>query len=649
MIALALAACVLAPASAQAELPSKQVAAPASDILSGLVRLSDPAASATRSRAAVVPVELAWRAGDGWSFQTRLPVERAGSLAVALLSPDAARWRLRARLPGGEELDLGLASSSQQVERRTQVLAQDLPGWIVDRYDLPRAPQGLWTFTVDVPQAGADERPAEGWLIARDESPLALSCHATTLALLADQELGLVAHVFDAGRVSASPLVGLVHSAQAFVETSAGARTLPMLDDGRHQDGAAGDGVFGTTLPRWTTGDVRARIELTGRVPLGGAFLRTAQIAFPVLERRLLLDGSVVASLDDPQRLMLDLGAWPLGPAAKLHVSAEVWGTDAEGQAVPVCWLSRMLQPEARGERWILPLWLDLRWLDVAAAEPPLELRGIRVQDPDTHVLFDVAESLPFDVPLLPPRTWVGSREITPEMLMGPLVAAAPPATSAGPHAAATHAPFKRALMLVHGYCSGGSVWPAADFTQPKLSFLDPNANRTHDQFAQLLAQQGGSLTSFGVVGHSQGGPAALHLYTYYTSPLDKAFGGRRIQSVGSPYQGTPLASLGAFACGVNNDMTPAGSTAWLAGIPSWARAEVSYWTTSDAGSACNFLTSLFLTDPEDGTVEKFRGELPGGNAMGHVTGWCHTTGMSYPAQYTDHARNVQMNAAAAR
>jgi pimeloyl-ACP methyl ester carboxylesterase len=205
--------------------------------------------------------------------------------------------------------------------------------------------------------------------------------------------------------------------------------------------------------------------------------------------------------------------------------------------------------------------------------------------------------------------------------------------------------------MLVHGYCSGGTIWPAADFTQPTLQFLDPNQNRTHDQFAQRIAAQAqaAGLTSFGIVAHSQGGCAALHLLTYYQSGLDAAQGGRRIQSVASPYQGTPLAAYGGFACGVNNDMTPAGSATWLAGIPTWARAEVSYWTTSTAGAACSSLTDFLLTNPEDGTVEMFRGQLPGANSMGHVTGWCHTTGMSYPANYTDHSRNQAMNAAAAR
>jgi pimeloyl-ACP methyl ester carboxylesterase len=205
--------------------------------------------------------------------------------------------------------------------------------------------------------------------------------------------------------------------------------------------------------------------------------------------------------------------------------------------------------------------------------------------------------------------------------------------------------------VLVHGYCSGGGVWPPADFTEPKTVFLDPNQNRSHDQFAQLIAQQAQAAgrSSFGIVAHSQGGCAALHLLTYYASGLDLAQGGRRIQSVATPYQGTPLAQFGGFACGVNNDMTPAGAATWLAGIPSWARAEVSFWTTSNSGAACSSLTDFLLTNPEDGTVEMFRGQLPGANSMGHVVGWCHTTGMSNPANYTDHARNVAMDAAAAR
>ncbi|MEZ6209753.1 MAG: hypothetical protein R3B46_00685 [Phycisphaerales bacterium] len=63
----------------------------------------------------------------------------------------------------------------------------------------------------------------------------------------------------------------------------------------------------------------------------------------------------------------------------------------------------------------------------------------------------------------------------------------------------------------------------------------------------------------------------------------------------------------------------------------------------------CNFLSDFFLTDPDDGVVEMVAGQLPGANNMGHKAGWCHTTGMQDPAQYTDTVRNATMNANAAR
>jgi hypothetical protein len=34
---------------------------------------------------------------------------------------------------------------------------------------------------------------------------------------------------------------------------------------------------------------------------------------------------------------------------------------------------------------------------------------------------------------------------------------------------------------------------------------------------------------------------------------------------------------------------------------------------------------------------------------MGHTEGWCHTTGMNYPAGYTDATRNAEIDATAAR
>jgi hypothetical protein len=611
--------------SASAQSPvARQVAAPASDIVDGIVRLPDPASTPTSSCAAIVPITFE-RDGAGWSFSWSYPVERSGTLVVAMLSPAAASWRLTG---GPRGLPLQALEAGRDVERRVELAGEALSGWIVDRREVHGALAGPWTLRIDA------SSPAEGWLIASANGELRAQAHVTTHRLVVGDPIAVAARV-------RGPELFAVERADLAVDSDNGAFGAAMHDDGLHEDGAAGDGLFGALLPEGVLGRVRARVELAGTTRSGAAFLRHSQVAFEVLERRIALDGSARSRLLDDGRLEIAIGSVPIGAPQRIHVSAEVWGSSASGERIPVAWLSRMLEPPAAQDpaRWELPLALDLDWLAVAAASAPLELRQVRVQDPDTEGVLDSVERIEFATPALPAPSADSHHAATWKMLTGAQLE--PP-----PEFAA-----KRALMLVHGYCSSGSIWPAADFTAPKLEFLDPNANRTHDQFAQLIAARAAAarLSSFGVVAHSQGGPASLHLLTYYTSGLDRANVGRRIQSLASPYQGTPLASLGAFACGVNNDMTPSGAATWLAGIPSWARAEVFTWTTSNSGSACNAITSLFLTDPEDGTVEKFRGELPGGNNMGHVTGWCHTTGMSNPASYTDHTRNQAMDAAAAR
>lgn len=634
-----------APAASAAQLPFKQVAAPASDIVSGLVRLPEPSACATTSQAELLPVAFEWNRALGWSFEAPIHVATSGKVALALLSFAPASTRLEVRSARGAFVPVEELFADRGIDHRTQVLEEEMVGWGVDRYDVADWPAGDWTVRITALDSRRGAPPAPGWFIVRESTPIALSAYVTTLATLSGSRIGIQAslHASNADANTASSN-GIVRSGEITVDTSRGTQHVALFDDGLHDDGVASDGVFGAFLDPWTSGDVRARVDVHAITSSGNAFVRTVQLAFPVIERRTLISGNVDTVVEDPLRLRIDVGAVPIGPASQLHVSAEVWGTDGSGELVPVCWLSRMAVPEERGGEWKLPLHLDGRWIDVARVHAPFALRNVRVQDPDTHVPYDVVEWLPLPIQALPAVVGSGTTAVSTSMLMSS--ALSQPTT---PTLRELVLPFSSTLMLVHGYCSSGSIWPAADFTQPKVEFLDPNQNRTHDQFAQLILQLAGRRESIGIIGHSQGGPAALHLYTYYLSPLDRAHGARRIQSVASPYQGTPLASLGAFSCGVNNDMTPAGSATWLAGIPSWARAEVWYWTTSDNGSACNFFTGLLLANPEDGTVEQTRGQLVGAHSMGHVVGWCHTTGMTYPANYTDHARNALMNTNAAR
>jgi hypothetical protein len=312
-----------------------------------------------------------------------------------------------------------------------------------------------------------------------------------------------------------------------------------------------------------------------------------------------------------------------------------------------VAWIGGMVTP--KGGR--ISLALDERWLLLAGANAPFELRNLRFEHPDHSVAIATAARLPLVLPKRRDAMAAHAIEIDEAMTMGPRPAATHDAKAVGGK-----------LMLVHGYCSGG-VWPAAQFSSA-ITFADFNQNRSHDQFARLIASVGAAHPSFGVVAHSQGGAASLHLYTYYWSGLDYATPttARLIQSVGTPYQGTNLsgilASLGSWfgvGCGTNSDLTYSGASAWLAGIPASARAKVNYYTTAFrttnwwTNDYCNFATDLVLSDPEDGTTERAYGQLPSGVNRGHVTGQCHTAGMRDPAQYLDGTRNATMNANAAR
>jgi len=624
MLLTHLALAALALQSAQAP-RARNVVAPPEDFLSGRLRLPEPVV--TRARGAWR--DVLFRADERGGFapcELAIAVEAPGQLALVALSPAATRWSLELSGPDGSRRWLTTDVPGAGVEVRVEEASSVFPGCEAVRYDLDVLHAGTWGVRVHAAAPGTTA--PDGLLYVHGTGATLLESRLSSYELLADRPVGLVARLAGEAAVASGATIEL---AEMHVASERGSERVPLFDDGQHADGEPGDGLFGGALPPGVSGAVSVRLDVLGRAASGAPLARTALHAFPVLEPRAVLRGDARGTRWDERVLAIELGVEMLVGASKLQVAAEVWASAADGSWVPLCWLSRMAEPRAAVSGHVLELALPLDRL--AGVRGPIELRHVRVQDPDTHVPFDALERVPLG--------------------FGPSRRTGPPesATSIPPPAPLRPSQPLGALMLVHGYCSGGSIWPGPDFSQPKVEFLDPSQNRTNDEFALLLKAFGeaSGLYTFGVVAHSQGGMAALHLLTFYESGLDRAAGGRVIQSVATPYQGTPLASLGGFACGVNFDLTPDGAALWLAGIPDWARAEVHYWTTADDGSACNFLTDLFLADPNDGTVERFRGQLPGGNNQGHRTGWCHTTGMSDPPNYTDSSRNAEMDAQAAR
>ncbi|WP_386340487.1 conditioned medium factor [Xanthomonas citri pv. citri] len=632
---------------AAVELQPKQLAGPPEEFAQ--MRAPDPAESAILSKSALLPVELA-PAGQSARWQGSLPVEN-GHLRFMVLSGDQA-WDAAVAAPQLAGARATAVATPLHAQRTLLGTAEH--GTSGMRYAVESARNGAWSLTLQSSSPVAQR----GYVLMEGDARTQLASYLRTRQQQVGQSLTLNALLSgnDArGATLLTAQAGTIDQASLrVIDPQGGVRSLPMADDGKHGDGAAGDGVYGGTFQPTSEGTWIAQVIVHGHDQAGQPFVRTSEHVVPVVDTSLRLLGNALgARAAEGTRLTIALPVAARGNApSHYRVFGQVWGTDAKGKDVPVAWIGGMLTPQ-QGQ---LPLSLDERWIARAGARAPFTLRSLRIEDPDHYIPLVQAGALPLQVPALRRASLArASTAIDESMRMGPRpTALASAMATAQPQAAGSQ------LVLVHGYCSNG-VWPQAQFTNAS-TFLDAKQNRSNDQFAQRLAQFASQWSSFSTVAHSQGGMAALHLYTYYWSGLDNATGGRVMQSVGTPYQGTNLsgvlAAVGSWfgvGCGTNSDMTYDGAKAWLAGIPADARAKVNYYTTSFAktnwytNDYCNAASDLVLNDPEDGTVEQVNAQLPGGVNRGHTTGQCHTTGMRDPAQYLDANRNAVMNANAAR
>ncbi len=621
----------------------KQLAGAAEEIPQ--MRLPDPADFGVKSKTAMLPV--AARRGVQ---RFEIPIENDADFRLMLLAPDGDKWGIKVALPNEGYINLRSDAASRNVE-----IAEDFYGLGDERF-----PAEVFTFkgtatgTLRV-EINTNRSAVGGFLVAASESSLRLNSYVNTLETVRGGSIGFIASL--TSNDNETNAAGVIREARARIETPNGEIIQTrMFDDGNHDDQLAGDGIFGVGFVPRQAGKFVAQIIAEGATANGAEFIRTGEHLIDVAANRVSFDRTAFVKSIDEIRFQIDLPARGLRAGQKVIAHAEVWGRGADGNQKAIAWISGMTLAEKSfsSRKTNLPLTLDARWLVRSDAQTDYELRNVRIQNADSLAVLGTTDSIalpPFDLPESLRRN--SGDEITDEMRTG----------VRPPTAIQTDAPGGK-LMLVHGYCSGdawGAAASAGQFTN-YVKFLDLNQNRSHDQFALRIRDFGAGLPSFGIVAHSQGGAASLHLYTYYWSGLDYASGGTRlIQTVGTPYQGTALAgNLAALGnvfgagCGTNNDLTYSGSAAWLANIPSWARAKVFYHTTSFTDvwwryDYCNAGTDLFLGDPEDGVVERTYAQLPGANNLGHKTGWCHSSGMRDPAQTTDASRNINMNANAAR
>ena len=602
------------------------------------MRLPSAESLGTRSKSAMLPVKF-----QNGKWTADIPVETTDDLKISVLAPDSKSWQIKAVTAGSE---INLREANLFIQQRDGEVGLDGVKYPAEIFSFEYAKGGIWRIEVDAPKSNSlRDGETAGFIVISGKSPYRIYTYIDTLETLVGRRIGLRTSVFETNESDETNIPeairGSIESATAELRLPTGATQKLNLRDG-------GNGVFDADFVPRVSGQYTVQITVRGISPKGEEFVRTSEQLIQVLGENVRFGKSAYSNLIDDTRLEINLPSNGLRNGRKVIVYGEVWGKNENGEDSAVAWIGGMAIAEGR-TRTTIPVTLDGRWLSRSNTKEGFELRNVRIQDPDYFVTLARADKIALTIPVMPDAAKSNFAEINDEMRMGVRPAKYDTENAVGGK-----------LMLVHGYCSGGNPFPTSQFSS-NIVFSDPNKNRTHDQFANLIKNFGAAYPSFGIVAHSQGGAASLHLYTYYWSGLDSAGAGRLIQTVGTPYQGTALAgnlaALGSVfgaGCGTNNDLTYSGAASWLAGIPSWARAKVHYSTTSFTDvwyryDYCNIATDLFLSDPDDGVVEKTYAQLSGANNRGHKTGWCHTSGMRDPAQTSDSSRNSDMNANAAR
>jgi hypothetical protein len=628
----------------------KTIAIPPGEILNK--RMPDARLAGVRSKTSLIPV---YKQDD--LREIVIPIEKSEKYKLVFFSPRKDKWKLNAAFDNQSFTDLRLAALSGFTKRVDSSLGIEGNQFPSEGYEFTDLPAGELRLKLDLPDETKEttNKPI-GYIMAGTASPFVLYSSIDTFKLVVGSKIGLSAILYDQKENDGNNNQPTLP--RALQNSINEARLVVLTPDERKLEYAmtdAGDGSFRTDFVPDKPGTYMTQITVRGVNPLGEDFIRTSENVLQVSNIRAEISENTKTALSSNSNWKISIAAKGISAGERIIYNTEVWGKDESGKEVAVTRLSGMTQAEKTGVKGNADISFELNsnWMALSKISSDLELRNIVLQDPNSAVIVASKDRIALQKVYLPQtvkNTFNG--QISEEMLQGKRPASRPEAS--------VNKFSRDGVMLVHGYCSG-NVFPSWEFSNAMV-FQDNNQNRSHDTFAQLIDQFGDANDStFGLVAHSQGGAASLQLYTYYWSGLDFSSGGRKIQSLGTPYGGTPLAGVIAwigsifdYGCGANFDLTYLGSTIWQWGIPGWARSQVFYYTTSFEDKwwrwdYCQWASDLVLSDPDDGVIELYPSLLWGGNFMGHTEGQCHTNGMRDMAQYRDGGRNSTMNALTAR
>lgn len=406
------------------------------------MRAVEPAAAAIQSKSALIRVELDGAKGGAPRWQGRFPAE-GERLRFAVFSGDAD-WGVDLESPNG-------VRAKAVGVRETGSLGLGDAQLPMQQFDVAAVGGGDWSLTLrgDAAKAGA----SRGFVLLEGEASTELSSWRTDSRQKVGDRIGVTAMLTatpaDGSIALGNHAGGITLATREVTRPDGSMRKVRMFDDGRHDDGAAGDGLYAGSFEATAAGDHVAQVVVHGVNREGRALLRTAEHIVPVVERSIELAGtraSGAKAQDGRIAIQVPVATAKSGGPSHYRAWAEVWGSDATGAPVAVAWVGGMASPS----RGALELELDERWVARAKAQAPFELRNLRIEHPDSFATVADARRLALELPALP-KAARGDVAIDQAMLMG-----TPPADVAMAKGTGSR------LLLVHGYCSGG---PAASAT----------------------------------------------------------------------------------------------------------------------------------------------------------------------------------------
>ena len=627
--------CILALGSTTIDVPVKHIGAPPADLDRGWLREPDPATHGARAQHSVHETTFV---GNTAVFTVEVPV--TDHLKLLPAGDGSDRWSITAVSPDGKHDG---TSDRSTIRRGTMMPGSTVPA---QRLDVLAPVPGTWTIRIT---GGTDGQIVR--LLVEDGADLHLRAwlddYATHVGDTIDIDLGC-------SRWRDIHANGHVAMDRASID---GATILSYTVRVHHDDGSVESvSQRGLNLTLQPTSPGVHTVIVDALIAFDGALLhRTVSLPVAVEDDAPTLNGQTFVRAVDAHRTTIDLMLATGTARDRLIAGAELWATASDGHR-PRCWIGGITPVSDDSVRLVL----DTRWLHGCDPES-IELRSLRLADVDTFVPLVRADRLPLPTITISESapTQDAARVMRTGIPMNGRTVSAPVHRSSAPPLRSAQ-PGGHNLMLVHGYCEDGDAWPLNQFSGDFTEYLNLYQNFSHDQFALDIRAFGQQYKSFSVIGHSQGGNAALHLYSFYWSGMDWSTGARKVQALGSPLRGTPLAGsiadLGAIfgiQCGSNYDMTYDGAAQWASFLPGEPRSAAWVWsTTFEDGwfwDYCNIGSDILLSDPEDGVVEVSGAHLDGTNDMGTKEGWCHIQGMSDPAQTLDTQRNSEMDSEGAR